>query len=444
MQCRIANFVSGAAGLGVMLIVIAASAAQAASQTSYLTVTNLASSDIVNTQVTEIDNFDWADSNRPDHNFQGKTIAAGSAFTAQEDMNGFARSSWYTLQITFRNGDSLTFRNDQKDSLALGLPAAYYRTYAIRSGAADKYMLVQYAGGDNNNFAVIPNVPTTSWMSLLPDSTQISSLTIPGTHDSSTWNTSLSFAKTQNRTFSQQLADGIRFWDIRVRRVKDNAGNPAWAIHHADVYLNLNFNDVLNAIQSFLTANPTETLIVSIKQDEDPMPGVTASNSQIFWSYVKSVPGVAWHTGTDYPTLGAVRSVVLLRRYGKDPGEQSYGLDASDWPDKSAFTISNPPLSIGVQDIYQAGGPDKIKAVISEMLLAHDKPSPQWLFINFISDSTGSCLTTPSICAAAVMPFVRATPITRPSKTRLGITLMDFYDEYAPFLQVLLGTNTYP
>lgn len=430
-------------GVGLLFMIVSVPT-WAGSQTSSLTVTNLASSDIVNTSVSGIDNFDWADSNRPDHNFQGKTISVGTSFTAQENMNSSARSSWFNLQMTFRNGDTLTFRNDQKDSLT-GARNALYRIYTPQSGATNKYTLVQYAGGGKNYFAVLPNVPTASWMSLLPDSTSIASLTIPGTHDSSTWNTTLRQARTQNRNFGQQLGDGIRFWDIRVRRVKDTSGNPAWAIHHGSIYLNMNFNDVLNAAKAFLAVNTRETLIMSIKEDSDPMPGATASMSQTFWQYVRTVPAVSWYTGTAYPTLGQTRGkVILLRRYQADPGEQVYGLNATNWPDNAAFTISNPPQSIGVQDVYKAGGSDKSNAVAREMQLARSNTSPDWTFINFTSSSTGSCVWTPDECARGIMPAVRPIPIVQPSKTRLGIVPMDYYEIYAPFLTVLLGANMFP
>jgi 1-phosphatidylinositol phosphodiesterase len=55
------------------------------------------------------------------------------------------------------------------------------------------------------------------WMSRLPDTTRLSELTLPGTHDTGAYRTPANVAAvTQTMTLRTQLDSGIRAWDIRL------------------------------------------------------------------------------------------------------------------------------------------------------------------------------------------------------------------------------------
>lgn len=93
-------------------------------------------------------------------------------------------------------------------------------------------------------------------MRWLPDSTPISVLSVPGTHDT------MSFyggpiAETQTLPLPEQLKAGIRTIDIRARHIDDRL-----AIHHGSVFQNAMFGDVLIACNAFLQQNPTETILL--------------------------------------------------------------------------------------------------------------------------------------------------------------------------------------
>lgn len=432
----------GRFALGLLLLAAIPGTARAIDKTLF-TITNLTNVDISVVRIDEIDNSDWANQNRPDRNFEGRSIARGTGLTEPEDLKTGSRAAYFKLRLAFANGFAVYVRVNQQESSG----GSRYRIYTSTSIPKDEYLVVQYVDTrtKNNYMTVMLNVPTASWMQHIPDLTPLSALTLPGTHDTAAFNTSNSISKTQDRRFRPQLVDGIRFWDIRVRRVKGTKGNPKWALYHGDTNLNLSFEDALSAISNFYADHPSEALIMSIKQDKSPESGVTASMSQTFWWYVKNYRSVAWYTDTTYPALGRVRSkVALLRRFSLDQGESSYGFDATKWPDNSSFTISNPPFSIVVQDVYKAGGQDKINAVDRQIGRARANPSSQALYLNFTSDTTGSCTWTPSNCARKVMPTVRTTPITDPSLERLGCIPMDFYNQYEPFLNVLLSANPWP
>lgn len=103
-----------------------------------------------------------------------------------------------------------------------------------------------------------------NWMSAIPDITPLSAMSIPGTHDSMAVDVSR-YAECQTLPLLSQLDDcGVRFIDIRLRQM-DNG----FACHHGMVYLNKNFADVLNDLKAFLKTHPTETIVMSVKEEYD-------------------------------------------------------------------------------------------------------------------------------------------------------------------------------
>lgn len=125
-------------------------------------------------------------------------------------------------------------------------------------------------------------------MSGLSDRTRFFDILLPGSHDSGSFgftdgdiNLDLrKFVQTQDKhsNFSVQMEKGIRFLDLRVRKVGDALGDNL-ALFHGDgsilgvsksFYLNQNLSDALTAAKRFLEKNPSETLVISIKQEEGP------------------------------------------------------------------------------------------------------------------------------------------------------------------------------
>jgi 1-phosphatidylinositol phosphodiesterase len=161
-----------------------------------------------------------------------------------------------------------------------------------------------------------------SWMSVVADQTSIAAISIPGTHDSgATQEQVAGTAKCQNLSITDQLNVGVRYLDIRCRHI-DNA----FAIHHGAIYQNLNFNDVLNACINFLNSHPTETIIMSVKEEHTPSNN-TRSFEQTFDAYVQQNPA-KWDLGNNIPTLGSIRGKIrLLRRFS---GSSPKGIEL--WP----------------------------------------------------------------------------------------------------------------
>ena len=109
-----------------------------------------------------------------------------------------------------------------------------------------------------------------NWMSYYPNN-YLSELSIPGSHDSASWKTEMPIIKflpamgllavTQAGSITDQLNNGVRFLDIRIRSVGDNL----YAYHGGTPQVPL--RTVLSSIKQFLTQNQSEGVIVNLQED---------------------------------------------------------------------------------------------------------------------------------------------------------------------------------
>lgn len=273
---------------------------------------------------------------------------------------------------------------------------------------------LRFEGAVSSNLSA---VTPSDWMAAVYDTTSLSAMSIPGTHDSGArfepWPGT---AKCQTLTIAEQLTIGVRFLDIRGRHI-DNA----FAIHHGSIYQNLNFDDVLNATIGFLNAHPTETVIMSLKEEYNPTNN-TRSFEQTFDAYVAKNPS-KWVLGSEVPYLGSVRGkIVLFRRFG---ASQPKGIDASSWPDNTTFTSGN----LRVQDSYVVNNTatkwGQVTALLDEAAAANN----QLLYVNFSSGYKPGIFSIPDINAVANYNNPRLqTYFAAHAHGRFGIIPMDFAD----------------
>lgn len=273
----------------------------------------------------------------------------------------------------------------------------------------------------------------TQWMGLLSGNLSLAQLTIPGTHDSGARYEPVSgTAKCQNLTIDEQLIAGVRFLDIRCRHI-----NNSFTIHHGQIYQNLNFDDVLTAVIGFLTAYPTESVLMSIKEEYTPENN-TRSFEQTFDAYVQQNSG-RWYLKDTVPTLSQARGkIVLLRRFGA--GGLPKGIPATNWADNTTFDINNGSSQLRVQDYYAVSSAGaKWNAVLPILDEATDA-NLQTLYLNFTSGYTSGFLGIPSI--TTVSSYVNPRLVTYFSsepKGRYGTIPMDFAD--AQKAALILATN---
>ncbi|MEM7477649.1 MAG: phosphatidylinositol-specific phospholipase C [Planctomycetota bacterium] len=147
------------------------------------------------------------------------------------------------------------------------------------------------------------------WMSRLPDELLVSSLSIPGTHDSCAYGSKVgiagAFARTQWWSLEDQLKAGVRFLDIRCRQVQDK-----FTIHHGQVYLGQDFAEVRNICESFLNENPSECLVMNVQREYKTVGD--ANFGEVFASYIEGEHAKYWETQMHNPKLGEARGKILL------------------------------------------------------------------------------------------------------------------------------------
>jgi 1-phosphatidylinositol phosphodiesterase len=310
-----------------------------------------------------------------------------------------------------------------------------------------------------------------SWMRDIPDDTALTMLSIPGTHNSASVDGPLGLAKTQNRGLADQLAAGIRFFDIRLAHSQDKL-----CVHHDVVCMEKSYAEVLTTCSDFLSEQPSETILLSVS-NEDRMDsalgkfapsrvlcklssiGNNAPSGENTRSFEDTFRAITWEHHKDAPlfynftaappgsdsrpphpaytsdtTLGDVRGkIVLLRRFD---GGQDIGFDATYWPENERFRNAAAPF-YDVEDRYQSPGEDdKFDFVVAHLEDAR-RGDPGDLYITF---SSAVALTAQGY-AEAINPRLNAYLAGLP-QGRVGIVVMDYFDQPRELVTNVIKTNT--
>lgn len=261
-----------------------------------------------------------------------------------------------------------------------------------------------------------------NWMGQLNCNLSLSQISIPGTHDSGARYEPVSgTAKCQDLTIAEQLNAGIRFLDIRCRHINDS-----FTIHHGSVYQNINFDDVLNAVFSFLDSHPAEAVFMSVKEEYDAS-NTTRSFEATFEAYTQTNPG-KWYLKNTIPTLSQARGkIVLLRRFSA--GNLPKGIPATNWADNTTFWINNTLSQLRIQDYYNVSSASAKWNAILPILDEAAAGNPAVLYINFTSGYKAGLFGIPSITTISntINPQILSYFSSFP-KGRFGSILMDFAD----------------
>lgn len=262
-----------------------------------------------------------------------------------------------------------------------------------------------------------------NWMGALEDNSNLSEISVPGSHDAGAlYETFSGTAKCQDLTIGEQLNAGTRFLDIRCRHIDD-----AFAIHHGSVYQHMNFDDVLSYCQDFLITNPTECIIMSVKEEYDAS-NITQTFEETFDSYVAKNPSI-WYLGATIPDLGLVRGkIVLFRRFPATSTPK--GIDATGWKDDATFEINNSNASLKIQDDYYVTDTDEKWVAITSLLSEAETGNSSTLYVNFTSGYKPLIFGIPSITSVSsvINPLV-SSYFTSNTSGRYGILPMDFVNE---------------
>lgn len=233
------------------------------------------------------------------------------------------------------------------------------------------------------------------WMGGLDGELPLSTLNIPGTHDSATqYIFPAYFLQDQDTSIARQLADGYRYLDVRV--ALDKSGGDLVLIHAfgqcrtlaAAFAAPLRYDAIVDDTLSFLDEHPGETVIFCVKPERgsDDVETVRA----LIERRVSAAPE-RWYVDNVIPTLGQARGkIVLCRRYA-----QGLGLDFN-WDDQGGRTVLAEPAAfrsinsvqyLCVQDRYHYAVADKWPAV--RHTLENCEADANCFSLNFLSTAQG-------------------------------------------------------
>ncbi|PEV64345.1 hypothetical protein CN423_14960 [Bacillus cereus] len=283
------------------------------------------------------------------------------------------------------------------------------------------------------NTKIERSIILSEWMQKIPDSWTLAQMSIPGTHDSGTFKLkgmiNRIWAKTQDRDFHQQMHMGVRFFDIRGRVTDDNT----IVLHHGSIYLKVTLHQFINQAKWFLKDYPSETIIMSLKEEYEAMPGAKDTFVDTFEKrYFKDSIFLKKEGNI---TMGDARGkIVLLRRYAG--GKMVGGYRNFYWDDNKTFTsTTNGNIKVTVQDQYNVKQSKK-KVAIKDMLIdtAVNDFDPNHIHINFISVSSGGTdFSSPYYFASCLNKWTAG--FVKESGRKAGWVIMDYVgDEWNPKL----------
>lgn len=218
-----------------------------------------------------------------------------------------------------------------------------------------------------------------SWLSQISDNTAVNRLSIPGTHDTLTWEISnilydlsflmglfgiawlgiaaifnariKKFAQTQNANFNNQLDYGCRYFDIRI----DGNLQGCHGIEYVGATCKYNLYDVMNDVKEFLKNYPNEFIVMRIKNDRDSVARekineLIKNYENLFWKRSQNT-----NTETDnyWPLVKDVRGkIIVLDGVNDTPFFSHSGQYGFQYPPNEGNNLFYAP-----QDKYDA--PDK-------------------------------------------------------------------------------------
>ena len=238
-------------------------------------------------------------------------------------------------------------------------------------------------------------------MSTIPDTRLLSDMSIPGTHQTMSRDGNI-WVWCQSLSLVLQMTIGIRFLDIRCRHYHD--GLP---IHHGMYYQNTNFTSCIKEMVSFLESNPSEALLIRVKEERDNFLDPSCCSRSFghsVWAGIQSFPRDKFWLEGYIPTMTQARGkIVLLRDFDID------------------MTLGILYSHLVIADDWQSTGDNKWKSVHSNLNSALNGPSSE-MYLTYNSASANGQAPTQ---IARVMN-TRLHNYVRGHYGRLGIIAIDY------------------
>ncbi|KAI0915114.1 phosphatidylinositol-specific phospholipase C [Ustulina deusta] len=250
----------------------------------------------------------------------------------------------------------LTFES-QGHRYQADVPSASRKSTTMKKldGGPNEYTAIYIQAG--GCLSISSSAHLARWMGEIRDEYPLTALSIPGTHNSPTYHVALPSVRCQAVGLREQLENGVRFLDIRVNVSQEDSD--LTLVHSAfpiSLTGNKYFKDLVDTVYTFLDANPSEAIIMSVKRE-----GTGRGTDQKLSKLLKEkfYSEKRWYTEPRIPKLGEVRGrIILLRRHANDEslnrewGGRGWGLDGSAWPDNCEDGRVGSGIA-RVQDFYE-------------------------------------------------------------------------------------------
>ncbi|ADU24083.1 phosphatidylinositol-specific phospholipase C domain-containing protein [Ruminococcus albus] len=257
------------------------------------------------------------------------------------------------------------------------------------------------------------------WMKGIAGNTPLNKMDIPGTHDSLSYDftgagSRIDYtAKTQSYNIWEQLNNGCRYFDIRIDA---DLRGCHWIIDCVH-----GLEDFMTWVNRFLNDNPSETIIVRLKNERDVGVDDKKHYNELLSALFEKYKHLFWKSNgqINWPLLDDVRGkIVVLDNLNEHFfSANGYGFV---YGDNAKFVI---------QDNYNAPNEDdKIREIKANIDLPYDS---ERMKINHIS-ATGTTAGfipftwTPRMYADFLNPKVTEFIITKRADCVMGIIVFDF------------------
>jgi 1-phosphatidylinositol phosphodiesterase len=319
-----------------------------------------------------------------------------------------------------------------------------------------------------------------------PDSTPLSHLNIPGTHDSATWNYSQATQdalrgitnldgvfveppevyRCQDLPLITMLNSGIRFFDLRVAYDPTNTSLVFW---HSQALLSetADLSAVLFGFYKWLSDHPSETVLLSMKYETSTTQWAhnSADFQRLLYATLTSAAAKQYfdQTANELPAnLGVARGkIVLFRRFALDQLPASFeaampGLSvASGWndndPDFGITYNGAKNQTVYIEDYYETSAngaaaniAQKFNATFAHLQKAASAAADS-LFISFASSEHVADVPpeTPQIMAigngtdlGVNQQLLSRLPELKGK--RIGIVILDFFETPSNLVEAIL------
>ncbi|XP_077984541.1 1-phosphatidylinositol phosphodiesterase-like [Glandiceps talaboti] len=247
-----------------------------------------------------------------------------------------------------------------------------------------------------------------NWMSNMSNRISLSSLSIPGTHQTMTYEGhGGQFTQCQIWKLDTQLKAGIRFLDIRCRHF-----NNCLPIHHESFYQHFSFTDVLKMTTAFLSERPKEVIVMRVRKEYNEEGNSRSMSDSVNVALSRFSERFFWRS-SNVPTLGEARGkIVLLDDF---EGGHRAGINyrsliiADDWDVKS---FSGGPIN------------SKWDGVQRNLEEAEQDADDGQVYLTFCSGASSGAY--PNQVAEKINPRLSTFLSRNTGKKRWGMVAMDF------------------